>query len=138
MSSGEQRRGGLKSQMGHYGFAEVTGGAFMPGSAIKDNSHRPKEGERSSKPSPGLVNTDLDLERDEDVEFEDDEFPDDRDNATSGDHYDDVDNEVRMRAKRIVRSRRHSLDYDGCSFDAENDSRLVHNVSVLSRTKFAF
>ena len=77
MSNSEQRRG-LKSQMGHYGFADVTGGAFMPGSALKDSSHPRKDGERSSKPSPGLANTDFDLERDEDVEFEDDPSQDDQ------------------------------------------------------------
>ena len=132
MSNSEQRRGGLKSQMGHYGFGEVTGGAFLPGSAARDNSQQRKEAERSAKPSPGLANTDLDLERDEDVEFEDDNFQDDQGNRTTPgeDHY-DVDDEVRMRAKRVIRSRRHSLDDDG-SFDEENDSRLVHNVSVFS------
>jgi hypothetical protein len=115
--------------MGHYGFGEVTGGAFMPGSAVKGNSHQRKGGEDSSKPSPGLANTDLDLERDEDVEFEDDNFQGDKGNRTApcDDHYDE-DDEVRRRAKPVMRSRRHSLDYDG-SFDEENDSRLVHNVS---------
>ena len=123
--------------MGHYGFGEVTGGAFLPGSAVGDNSEKRREAERTAKPSPGLANTDLDLERDEDVEFEDDNFQDDRGNRTTPgeDHY-DVDDEVRMRAKRVIRSRRHSLDYDGCSFDEENDSRLVHNVSHYSLSSF--
>lgn len=108
----------------------------MPGSGIKDGAQPRNGGDRGSKPSPGVANTDLDLERDEDVEFEDDEFQDDQVNRTTpgGDHYDE-DNEVRMRAKRVVRSRRHSLGYEGCSFDEENDSRLVHNVSFLSISK---
>lgn len=99
MSNSEQRRGGLKSQMGHYGFGEVTGGAFLPGSAVGDNSEKRREAERTAKPSPGLANTDLDLERDEDVEFEEDGSQDEKGNRTTpGDDHYDVDDEVRMRA----------------------------------------
>lgn len=129
MSNSEQRRGGLKSQMGHYGFGEAAGGAFLPGAGNDDRSDGRRDA-ASAKPSPGLANTDLDLERDEDVEFEEDRSHDDQENRTTpgGDHY-DVDDEVRMRAQRALRSRRHSLDDDGGSLDEENDSRLVHNVS---------
>ena len=39
------------------------------------------------------------------------------------------DNEVRMRARRVTRSRGRSLEIEGYSYDDENDSRLIHNVS---------
>ena len=97
----------------------------MAGKGVKDNS--PERNDRKkSKASPGLANTDLDLARDEDVEFEDENDPEAREIHTAEEHH-DVDDEVRMRAKRVIRSRRHSLGYEGASFDEENDSRLIHN-----------
>jgi hypothetical protein len=80
--------------------------------------------------SPGPANTDLDLERDDEMEFEDDEFHDRESNpiTQSNDHMEE-DNEVRMRARRVTRSRGRSLEIEGYSYDDENDSRLIHNVS---------
>lgn len=129
-----QRRGGQRSQMGHYGFGEVTGAAFSAGEAGQNNNDEEEVAEGSPQASPGLANTDLDLDRDVDVDFEDDNIdnPSAQLSSPNDEHY-DVDDEVRMRARRVIGSKRQSLgdDYDGCSFDEENDSRLVHNVSTL-------
>ena len=64
------------------------------------------------------------------MEFDDDEYNDRESNAISqsNDHMEE-DNEVRMRAGRVTRSRGRSLEIEGYSYDDENDSRLIHNVS---------
>ena len=51
------------------------------------------------------------------------------------------DNEVRMRARRVTRSRGRSLEIEGYSYDDENDSRLIHNVSsnfIFANPQIAF
>jgi len=65
------------------------------------------------------------------MEFDDEEFHNGESNhiTPSNDHLEE-DNEVRMRGRQGSRGR--SLEIEGCSYDDENDSGLMHNVSSNS------